>query len=101
MGWDRLGSSGPLLIAFYVFLVSFRHFRLPVIAFMQVEAVAERQAFSRRDREVSGGLIRNVFEIVLAERICRKQTVIPHVPPGRVVRILRMIKHGHTDYFPI
>ena len=67
-----------------------------VVAFVQVEAIAEREALARRDHQVARAG-RFLFEIVDAERIGGEQAVIPHMPPGRMLRVRGMIEDGDAD----
>ena len=55
---------------------------LPVVACVEVEAVAEGDALARPGPSVAGGLVGQFFEIMLAEGVGGEQPVVAHVPPG-------------------
>src|SRR5437764_3704256 len=61
---------------------------LLLIARMEVKTITERDAFTGRHGEISGGFVGQLFEIVPAKRVGGEQAVIAHVPPGRVARVL-------------
>src|SRR5262249_51196696 len=41
------------------------------------------------------------FEIMAAKGIRGEQAIIAHVPPGRVPRVFRMVKHGNANNFSL
>src|SRR5207302_2216855 len=79
-------------LLFGVFRVTLRDLRLFFIAGVNIEAVAEGDIFPGRHGEIAGagGFL---FKIMQPERIGAEQTVIAHVPPGRVPRVLWMIEN--------
>src|SRR5213075_2691891 len=85
---------------FRVFLVMLRDFPFVFVAAMDVEAVAERHTLAGGHVQVAcaRGLL---FKIMEAERIRGEQTVVAHMPPGRMTRILRMIENGDADNLSI
>src|SRR5439155_14035733 len=67
---------------------------------MDVKAVAKHHALTSGHLQVAraGGFL---FKIMQAERIRGEQTVVAHVPPGRMTRVLRMIEDGDPDNLAI
>src|SRR6266542_3068107 len=63
---------------------------------MEIETVTKGRAFPSRDREISRALWL-AFEIVNAKWIRREQTIITNVPPGRMHRVLGMVKDGDAN----
>src|SRR5690606_17392456 len=40
-------------------------------------------------------------KIIRSQRIGRKQTITPRVPPGRITRIVRMVTNHHRNFLSI
>src|SRR5438874_391759 len=70
------------------------------IAAMDVEAVSEGDVRSGGNGEFprARGLL---LELMKPERVGGEQTIVAHVPPGRMARILRVIEDGHADDLPV
>src|SRR5262245_48140828 len=64
---------------------------------MKHHAVTESGALPRQDLEVASVLVLESFEIMLPERVGGEESVIAHVPPGRMPGITRMIQDGDAD----
>src|SRR5256885_14554148 len=67
-----------------------------LVAAMDVKAIAKRHALAGGHHQVARAR-RFLFKIMEAERIRGEQTVVAHVPPGRMARVLRMIENGDAD----
>src|SRR5439155_385150 len=67
---------------------------------MDVKAVAKHHALNSGHLQGAraGGFL---FKFMQAERIRGEQTVVAHVPPGRMTRVLRMIENGDPDNLAI
>src|SRR5439155_2318190 len=87
-------------LRFCVFLVMLRDFPFFLVAAMDVKAVAKRHALAGGHLQIAGarGFL---FKIMQAERIRGEQTVVAHVPPGGMTRVLRMIENGDADNLSI
>ena len=77
----------------------FGDFALLLVAFVQIETVTKGDALAGGHGQIPRGLIRERFEIMPTKGIGRKQAIIAHVPPGGMLRILRMIENGHAHGF--
>src|SRR6266516_4362208 len=73
-----------------------RDFPFLLVAAMDVKAVAKRHALAGGHAQVARtrGFL---FKVMEAERIRGEQTVVAHVPPGRMSRVLRVIENGDAD----
>src|SRR5712664_267706 len=74
----------------------FGDFALLLVAFVQIEAVTKGDALAGGHGQIPRSFIRERFEIMPAKGIGSEQAVIAHMPPGGVLRILRMIENGHA-----
>src|ERR1044071_3790276 len=79
--------------------VALRDLPFFLVAAVNVNAVAEGDALARGHSQIAGAR-RFLFKIMEAERIGGKQSVIPHVPPGRMPRVLRMIENRDAHDLP-
>src|SRR5438445_8681162 len=77
-----------------------RDFAFFLVAAMDVKAIAKGHALAGGHLQVARarGFL---FKIMQAERIRGEQTVVAHVPPGRMARVLRMIEYGDADNLSI
>src|SRR5687767_8156895 len=93
-----VGGFG-LLTLFRVLRVTLGDFSLFFVAFVDVEAVFESHALPRIDFQVTRAL-GFLLEIVNAKGICRKQSVVAHVPPRGMTRVAGMVEDRDAQRFP-
>ena len=65
------------------------------VTFVHVDAVSEGDGFSCGYRQIAGAF-GFLFEIMHAEWIGGEKPVISHVPPGWVMRIVRVIEYRYA-----
>src|SRR5579875_2534728 len=93
-----LGSHG--LLSGGVLLPCLRNARLLIVAMVNQNTVAQREAFSGRDgvTAVEPGIVEKLSQ---AKRIDRKQTIAPCHPGGWMPQIMRVIENGNTHLFAV
>src|SRR5262245_52277638 len=97
MDWTDLFRFRLLFSALDVTLVPLSNLALFFVPGMQNHPVAESDALTSAQLQIAGLFILQLLEIVAAKRIGREQPIIPHVPPGRVPRVLRMIEKSDSN----
>src|SRR5947209_14559531 len=96
-----LASRLHSLVQFYVFSIFFGDLGLLLVAVVQIKAVTKCRAFACGNVEVARSFVWQLFEVMLAKRISREQSIVAHVPPGRMPGVLRVIEYGDADSFSI